>query len=74
MSGVAGIEVRCRDAIAQLVIAGLDDLAVEGMALLSDLKLAHGADPGTPSRTQIVTRLIGFHSRALLALMNQGAI
>ena len=69
LSGVLGIEVRVRDAISQLVLKGLDDVALEGMRLLVDLRSARDMAPGNPQRAGIVTLLIGFHTRALLALV-----
>ncbi len=69
LSGVLGIEVRVRDAISQLVLKGLDRQALEGMQLLMDLNDARAMSPGNPQRTGIVTLLIGFHTRALLALV-----
>lgn len=69
LSGVRGIEVRVRDAISQLVLKGLDDVALEGMNLLMDLRAAREMSPGNPKRAGIVTLLIGFHTRALLALV-----
>ena len=69
LSGVHGIEVRVRDAISQLVLKGLDDLALEGMRLLSDLRTAREMAPGNAQRAGMVTSLIGFHTRALLALV-----
>lgn len=69
LSGVLGIEVRVRDAISQLVLKGLDRQALEGMQLLMELNDARAMSPGNPQRTGIVTLLIGFHTRALLALV-----
>jgi len=74
LSGVQGIETRVRDAISQLVLASIDDLAVEGMCLLADLRLAKTDDPGTPMRTQIVTRMASWHTRALSALLSKGVV
>lgn len=73
LSGVLGIEVRVRDAIALLVRRGLDTQALEGIHLLLDLRDARQMAPGNPQRTGIVTLLIGFHTRALLALAEQDA-
>ncbi|MGH7285768.1 MAG: hypothetical protein ACRELY_29975 [Polyangiaceae bacterium] len=69
LSGVLGIEVRVRDAISQLVLKGLDDAALEGVQLLLDLRAARAMSPGSPQRAGIVTLLIGFHTRAMLAMV-----
>lgn len=69
LSGVSGIEFRVRDAVSQLVLKGLDLEAQEGLSLLAELRAAHLRPPGSPERTTIVTKLIGFHTRALLALV-----
>lgn len=71
LSGVTGIETRVRDAIAQLVLKGLDVEAVEGLTLLAELNAARDMSPGSPIRATIVTKLIGFHTRALLALVQK---
>src|SRR5690242_12128367 len=73
LSGVLGIEARVRDAIALLVRKGLDNQALEGIHLLLDLRDVRQMAPGNPQRTGIVTLLIGFHSRALLALAEHEA-
>jgi hypothetical protein len=69
LSGVQGIETRVRDVVSQLVLKKLDELAGEGFALLAELRAAHELSPGNPARTTIVTRMIGFHSRALSELV-----
>lgn len=64
LSGVAGIESRVRDAIAEAVKAGLDDVASGGLALLAELR----AHPNT-DRSDIVAKLMEYHSRTLAALI-----
>ena len=68
LSGVRGIETQVVDSCVLLLRAGRYDMVREGVELLYELAQAHQKEPGDPSRTSVVSRLMTFQRLVLQAL------